>query len=108
MCECQPKSLPCDIELVYHFYNYDIQKVYHPSVWCQKNLKLALHRCVNLGGGEAQVDFGAADFYENGRRISGKYLQVSFPYSNKGYMQLFHGENMECLLEGVYTGTVEP
>lgn len=51
--------------------------------------------------GEAQVDFGAADFYENGRRISGKYLQVSFPYSNKGYMQLFHGENMECLLEGL-------
>jgi len=51
--------------------------------------------------GEAQVDFGAADFYENGRRISGKYLEVSFPYSNKGYMQLFYGENMECLLEGL-------
>lgn len=51
--------------------------------------------------GEAQVDFGAADFYENGRRISGKYLQVSFPYSNKGYTQLFYGENMECLLEGL-------
>ncbi len=52
--------------------------------------------------GEAQVDFGAADFYENGRRISGKYLEVSFPHSNKGYMQLFYGENMECLLEGLY------
>lgn len=51
--------------------------------------------------GEAQVDFGAADFYENGRRISGKYLEVSFPYSNKGYLQLFYGENMECLLEGL-------
>lgn len=51
--------------------------------------------------GEAQVDFGAADFYENGRRISGKYLEVSFPHSNKGYMQLFYGENMECLLEGL-------
>lgn len=51
--------------------------------------------------GEAQVDFGAADFYENGKRISGKYLEVSFPYSNKGYLQLFYGENMECLLEGL-------
>jgi transposase len=26
---------------------------------------------------------------------------MSFPYSNKGYMQLFYGENMECLLEGM-------
>ncbi len=51
--------------------------------------------------GEAQVDFGAADFYENGSRISGKYLEVSFPYSNKGYLQLFYGENIECLLEGL-------
>lgn len=53
--------------------------------------------------GEAQVDFGTADFYENGKRITGKYLEVSFPYSNKGYLQLFHGENMECLLEGLDT-----
>jgi len=51
--------------------------------------------------GEAQADFGAADYYENGTRISGKYLEVSFPYSNKGYLQLFPGENMECLLEGL-------
>jgi transposase len=51
--------------------------------------------------GEVQVDFGAADFYENGLYISGKYLGVSFPYSNKGYIQLFYGENMECLLEGL-------
>jgi transposase len=51
--------------------------------------------------GEAQVDFGTADFYENDRRITGKYLEVSFPYSNKGYLQLFYGENMECLLEGL-------
>ena len=51
--------------------------------------------------GEAQVDFGAADFYENGTRMTGKYLEVSFPYSNKGYLQLFYGENMECLLEGL-------
>jgi transposase len=53
--------------------------------------------------GEAQVDFGTADFYENGKRLTGKYLEVSFPYSNKGYLQLFYGENMECLLEGLDT-----
>lgn len=51
--------------------------------------------------GEAQVDFGTADFYENGTCSTGKYLEVSFPYSNKGYLQLFHGENIECLLEGL-------
>jgi transposase len=51
--------------------------------------------------GEGQVDFGTADFYENGKRLTGKYLEVSFPYSNKGYLQLFYGENMECLLEGL-------
>jgi transposase len=53
--------------------------------------------------GEAQVDFGTAEFYENGRRITGKYLEVSFPYSNKGFLQLFYGENIECLLEGLDT-----
>lgn len=51
--------------------------------------------------GEAQVDFGTAQFYEYGECITGKYLEVSFPYSNKGYMQLFYGENLECLLEGL-------
>lgn len=51
--------------------------------------------------GEAQVDFGAAQFYERGKLIDGKYLSVAFPYSNQGYLQLFYGENMECLLEGL-------
>lgn len=53
--------------------------------------------------GEAQVDFGKADFYENGRKYEGSYLNVSFPYSNVGYMQLFKGENQECLFEGLKT-----
>ena len=51
--------------------------------------------------GEAQVDFGTADFYEKGRRLTGKYLELTFPYSNKGYLQLFYRENQECLLEGL-------
>lgn len=52
-------------------------------------------------GGEAQVDFGQAEFYENGMRYKGYYVAVSFPFSNGGYIQLFKGANMECLLEGL-------
>lgn len=51
--------------------------------------------------GEAQCDFGSADFYENGTKHSGKYLVLSFPYSNQGFYQLHYGENMECLLESM-------
>ncbi len=63
--------------------------------------------------GEAQVDFGQADFYENGRKYEGKYLNLSFPHSNQGYMQLFKGESQECLFEGLisifhYIGGVPP
>lgn len=51
--------------------------------------------------GEAQADFGSAEFYEGGRLISGKYLVLSFPWSNAAYLQLLYGENTECLLEGL-------
>ena len=51
--------------------------------------------------GESQADFGAADFFENGLRHSGKYFVLDFPYSNCGYLQLHYGENMECLLESM-------
>lgn len=53
--------------------------------------------------GEAQCDFGDAEYYENGKLYSGKYLNISLPYSNKGYLQLFKGENQECLFEGLKT-----
>ena len=51
--------------------------------------------------GETQADFGEAAFYENGQLYNGKYLNLSFPYSNNGYLQLFKGENQECLFEGL-------
>lgn len=52
--------------------------------------------------GEAQADFGYADFYENGKlHQEAKYLVLSFPFSNGGFLQLNYGENMECLLEGM-------
>jgi len=41
------------------------------------------------------------EYYENGRLCSGKYLNLSFPYSNKGYFQVSKGENQECLFEGL-------
>ena len=54
--------------------------------------------------GEAQADFGYADFYENGKLYQeAKYLVLSFPHSNAGYLQLNYGENLECLLEGLVT-----
>lgn len=51
--------------------------------------------------GEAQSDFGTAEFYENGTLRSGKYLVVTLPWSNAGFLQLNYGENAECLLEGL-------
>ena len=52
--------------------------------------------------GEAQADFGYADFIENGmRHREAKYLVLSFPFSNGGYLQLNYGENLECLMEGL-------
>ncbi len=52
--------------------------------------------------GEGQADFGTADFIENGKlHHEAKYLVLSFPYSNGGYLQLNYGENLECLLEGL-------
>ncbi|WP_418790354.1 IS21 family transposase [Phosphitispora sp. TUW77] len=53
--------------------------------------------------GEAQIDFGAAQFIEKGVLYDGHYLNLSFPYSNGGYLQLFKSENQECLLEGLKT-----
>ena len=52
-------------------------------------------------GGEAQCDFGDAQFIENGQIFNGHYLNLSYPYSNGGYLQLFKSENLECLQEGL-------
>ena len=51
--------------------------------------------------GEAQGDFGDAEFNEHDQAYHGKYLNLSFPYSNQGYFQSFKGENQECLFEGL-------
>lgn len=51
--------------------------------------------------GEAQVDFGQADVQERGERVRMHFLCVTFPYSNAGYLQLFRGENAECVVHGL-------
>lgn len=51
--------------------------------------------------GEAQVDFGEADYIEHGRRTAGSYLVLSFPSSNGAFMQLTPAQNQECLFEAL-------
>src|SRR5579875_1564879 len=51
--------------------------------------------------GECQVDFGTAEAVLDGVPQTCKYLTVSFPYSNAGYLQLFGGETAECLITGL-------
>lgn len=51
--------------------------------------------------GEAQVDFGEADYIEHGSLIHGSYLSLSFPASNAGFVQLVPGQNSECLFEAL-------
>lgn len=50
---------------------------------------------------EAQADFGEAVFIEKGKEIKGYYLNLSFPYSNAAYVQVFKGQNQECFLTGL-------
>ena len=51
--------------------------------------------------GQAQVDFGEADFYDRGEKKRKKYLTVSFPHSNEGFSQVFSGETAECVCQGL-------
>ena len=52
--------------------------------------------------GCGQVDFGKFIYYDRqAAEQNGYALTISFPYSNKGYTQVFPSENQECLLEGM-------
>ena len=51
--------------------------------------------------GTAQCDFGEADFNERGVLKRKKYLVLSFPYSNDGFVQVFGGETAECVCQGL-------
>ena len=52
--------------------------------------------------GEAQADFGEADFLRpNGNIERLKFFQLSFPNANMFYTQIFKGENAECVCQGL-------
>lgn len=51
--------------------------------------------------GEAQVDFGEADFIIYSQKERLHYLVVDFPFSNVGFVQVFRGENVECVCQGL-------
>ena len=51
--------------------------------------------------GEAQADFGEADFYVGGVRTRMSFFVLAFPYSNVGIAQVFPGENAECVCQAL-------
>ena len=51
--------------------------------------------------GEAQADFGEADFCVMGTRRRLSFFVLSFPYSNMGFAQLFPSENAECVCQAL-------
>lgn len=51
--------------------------------------------------GQAQADFGEADFYVRGVRTRLSFFVVTFPYSNVGLAQVFPGENAECVCQAL-------
>lgn len=51
--------------------------------------------------GQAQCDFGEADFEVMGQLERLHYLVLSFPHSNQAYVQVFRGETSECICQGL-------
>ena len=51
--------------------------------------------------GDAQADFGEADFYVAGVRARMSFFVMTFPYSNVGIAQVFPGENAECVCQAL-------
>lgn len=51
--------------------------------------------------GEAQADFGEADFYERGVLVHGYYVNLSFPYSNASYFQVCKGADLLNFIEAL-------
>lgn len=51
--------------------------------------------------GEAQADFGEADFAVVGARRRMSFFVLSFPFSNMGFAQVFPSENAECVCQAL-------
>jgi transposase len=71
-------------------------RIRYDEIWQQQGFIPLTHP-----GGEAQVDFGKTEYFDNGQRIPGSHLVLSFPKSNAGYVLLFPGESAECMLAGL-------
>jgi len=54
-------------------------------------------------GGEAQVDFGSFEAFENGAKKKLHELILSYPKSNAGFAVATRSETREALLEGLVT-----
>lgn len=51
--------------------------------------------------GQAQADFGEAEFYVTGVRCRLNFFALAFPYSNVGIAQIFPSENAECVCQAL-------
>ena len=91
--EATRNEFNCSYETIAKYVKMKKKEIYGGSDECYLPLE---HK-----PGEAQVDFGDTDYYENDTRIEGHHFNISFPNSNQGYTQLFPGENTECLFEGM-------
>lgn len=61
------------------------------------------HLLLEHPGGEAQVDFGSFEGFENGILKKFHHLILSFPKSNAGFAVATRSETREALLEGLVT-----
>ncbi len=52
-------------------------------------------------GGEAQVDFGEIDIYEDGKLVKAHEFVMTFPASNAGFCQITRSETMEAVCESL-------
>lgn len=74
-----------------------IVKEEREKIFCPNESYLIL----NHPGGEAQIDFGNLEAFENGERKKFHELILSFPKSNAGFAILTRNESREALLEGL-------
>lgn len=75
----------------------DLVKEEKKKVFGQDEAYLRLHH----PGGEAQVDFGSLEAFENGSLKKFHELIVSFPKSNAGFAVVTRSETREALMEGL-------
>ena len=52
-------------------------------------------------GGEAQVDFGEVDIYEDGKLVKAHEFVMTFPSSNAGFCQITKSETMEAVCDSM-------